>query len=124
MPECRIPLAHAAIYIATAPKSNAAYKAIDAATRDIEQGRTLAVPVHLRTKTRKKLAEDAGGATKEDTEYRYSHDYEDGFVPQAYMSEGRRYYFPTNHGLEQRIAERLDHWRERFKREANKPPGR
>jgi putative ATPase len=121
MPECRIPLAHAVIYIATAPKSNAAYKAIDAATRDIEQGRTLAVPVHLRTKTRKKLAETAG-ATKEDIDYQYSHDFEDGFVPQAYLTEGRKYYSPTNHGLEQRIAERLDHWRKRFEKESQDSP--
>ncbi|MEM7145573.1 MAG: replication-associated recombination protein A [Verrucomicrobiota bacterium] len=117
MPECRIPLAHAAIYVATAPKSNSAYKAIDAATRDIKDGRTLTVPLHLRTKTSKKLAETSG-ASKEETEYKYAHDYEDGFVPQAYLTEGRRYYFPTSHGLEQRITERLDHWQKQFQQEA------
>ncbi len=113
MPEAQIPLAHATIYLATAPKSNRAYNAIKEATRDIEQGRTLAVPEHLRTPTRKKLARGSG-ATEEDTDYKYSHDYEDAFVPQAYLPEGRRYYEPSDHGQEKRIRERLDYWRERF----------
>ena len=114
MPEARIPLAHAAIYIATAPKSNRAYAAIDAATADIAKGRTLAVPVHLRTKTRKKLASEGGAASKEETNYAYAHDYDDGFVPQAYLPEGRVYYEPTSHGMEKRVGERLDYWREQF----------
>ena len=57
------------------------------------------------------------GATEEETSYRYSHDYEGGFVPQAYLPEGRRYYEPTDHGLEKRIRERLDHWRAQFEAE-------
>ena len=87
MPEARIPLAHATVYIATAPKSNRAYVGINAALEDVKNGRTLPVPEHLRTKSRKKLAETAG-ATDADLAYRYAHDYEDGYVPQAYLPEG------------------------------------
>jgi putative ATPase len=115
MPEARIPLAHAAIYIATAPKSNRAYAAVEAAMKDVREGRTLAVPEHLRTATRKKLARE-GGATAGDQDYLYSHDYEGGYVPQAYLPEGRHYYTPTENGQEQRIGERLDHWRREFEK--------
>ena len=115
MPEARIPLAHAAIYLATAPKSNRAYAAINAAMKDVEEGRTLAVPPHLRTNTRKKLAE-ASGAKAEDLDYKYSHDSADGYIPQAYLPEGRRYYEPTANGMEQRVSERLAYWRETFEK--------
>lgn len=113
MPEGRIPLAHATVYLATAPKSNSAYAALGAAMQDIEKGRTLAVPEHLRTTTRKKLAA-ASGTEDEKLQYLYSHDYEGGYVPQAYLPEGRKYYTPTDHGLEKRIKERLDYWRAKF----------
>jgi len=56
MPEGRIPLAHATVYLATSPKSNSAYAALGAAMEDVEHGKTLSVPAHLRTPTRKKLA--------------------------------------------------------------------
>ena len=113
MPEARIPLAHATIYVATAPKSNRAYLAINKALDDIKQGRTLAVPPHLRTKTRKKLAA-ASGTSAEAMEYQYSHDSEEGYIPQAYLPEGRVYYEPSSNGLESKIKERLDYWRKRF----------
>jgi putative ATPase len=67
------------------------------------------VPEHLRDahyKGAKKLGHGAG--------YKYSHDYEGGYVPQAYLTEGRRYYEPTEHGLEKRVKERLDYWRAQF----------
>jgi len=111
MPEGRIPLAHAAVYLATAPKSNTAYAAINEAMADVEKGRTLAVPEHLRTKTRKKLAA-ASGTDEEKMRYLYSHDYEGGYVPQAYLPEGRVYYHPGENGLEKRIKERMDYLRE------------
>jgi putative ATPase len=113
MPEARIPLAHATIYIATAPKSNRAYLAVDKALADIKEGRTLAVPPHLRTKTRKILAA-ASGTTDGEMNYLYAHDSEEGYIPQAYLPEGRRYYEPSGNGLEQKIKERLDHWRKLF----------
>ncbi len=115
MPEGRIPLAHATVYLATAPKSNSAYAAIGAAMKDVESGRTLAVPEHLRTGTRKKLA-SASGTEDEKLNYLYAHDYEGGYVPQAYLPDGRRYYTPTENGLEKRIKERLNHWRAQMKK--------
>lgn len=120
MPEARIPLAHATVYLATAPKSNRAYLGINAALKDITEGRTLAVPPHLRTRTRKKIGEASGTIAEGEATYLYGHDYEDGYVPQAYLPEGRRYYEPSHNGMEQRVAERLEHWRERFERESGK----
>jgi putative ATPase len=109
LPEARIPLAHATVYLATAPKSNRAYAGLEAALSEVRAGRTLAVPEHLRDKHyagAEKLGRGEG--------YQYSHDFEGGYVPQAYLPEGRRYYHPTQNGLEKRISERLDHWRSLF----------
>ncbi|MBU6178871.1 MAG: replication-associated recombination protein A [Verrucomicrobia bacterium] len=114
MPEARIPLAHATVYLATAPKSNRAYAAINAAMKDVAEGRTLAVPAHLRTKSRKKIGEASGAIAPGEAVYLYGHDYEEGYVPQAYLPEGRTYYVPSGHGMEQRVAERLEHWKKRF----------
>jgi putative ATPase len=108
LPEGRIPLAHATVYLATAPKSNTAYAALGKAMADIEQGRTLAVPPHLRTATRKKLAAASG---EEKLQYFYSHDFEGAYVPQSYLPEGRVYYEAGDQGMEKRISERLDYWR-------------
>ena len=111
MPEARIPLAHATVYIATAPKSNSAYVGLDAALRDVKEGKTLAVPDHLATPTRKMLAR-MRGASREETTYKYAHDFGDEhFVPQAYLPEGRVYYTPTHNGMELRIAERMEYLR-------------
>ncbi|MEO5917002.1 MAG: replication-associated recombination protein A [Luteolibacter sp.] len=110
MPEGRIPLAHATVYLATAPKSNTAYAALGKAMNDVESGRTLAVPVHLRTNTRKKLAA-ASGESEESMKYLYAHDYEGAYIPQAYLPEGKIYYQPGDQGMEKRIRERLDFWR-------------
>ncbi len=107
--EAQLNLAHAVVYIATAPKSNRVTTAIGAALGDVREGRTLAVPEHLRDahyKGAKKLGHGSG--------YKYSHDYEGGYVPQAYLTEGRRYYEPTENGLEKRVKERLDYWRAQF----------
>jgi putative ATPase len=106
MPEARIPLAQAAIHIATAPKSNRAYEAIDAALADVKSGVTLAVPRHLRD------AHYKGAATLGHGEgYKYAHDYEGGYVPQAYLPEGKVYYNPGENGMERRVKERLEYWR-------------
>ena len=113
MPEGRIPLAHATVYLATAPKSNTAYAALGRAMDDVANGRTLAVPPHLRTATRKKLAA-ASGEAEETMKYLYSHDFEGAYVPQAYLPEGRIYYQPGDQGMEKRIKERLDYWRSRM----------
>ena len=109
LPEARITLAHATVYLATAPKSNSAYAALGAAEADIGSGRTLAVPPHLRDshyKGAKALGHGQG--------YQYPHDHEGGYVPQAYLPEGRIYYTPTRQGAEARIADRLEAWRQQF----------
>ncbi|HTI97646.1 MAG TPA: replication-associated recombination protein A [Dongiaceae bacterium] len=105
-PEARIPIAEAAIYIATAHKSNSAYKAIDAALEDVRSGKTLAVPEHLRDasyKSAKKLGHGVG--------YQYAHEGEGHFVVQDYLGAAKRYYEPTEQGVEKKIKDRLDHWR-------------
>jgi putative ATPase len=109
LPEARIPLAHAAIYVATAPKSNRAYEGFNKAMEDVQEGRILAVPKYLRGKGSKLLGDGAG--------YKYAHDFDGGYVPQAYLPEGRIYYQPTEIGFERRIKERLDYWRQLFERD-------
>ena len=112
MPEARIPLAHAAITIASSPKSNKAYLAVDAALADVKEGVTLPVPLHLRD-THYKGAQKLGHGEG----YQYAHDYEGGYVPQAYLPEGKRYYQPTENGHERRVKERLDYWRSLFEQQ-------
>ncbi len=105
-PEARIPLAEAVIYIATAPKSNSTILAIDAAIKDVESGRTLAVPEHLRDahyQGAKRLGHGEG--------YQYAHDFAGHFVSQDYLGALRRYYKPTDQGAEKKIKERVEKWR-------------
>lgn len=105
MPEGRIPLAEAVVYLACAPKSNASYRGIDRALADIREGRAGEVPLHLRDAHypgAKALGHGEG--------YRYSHDYPHGVVAQEYLPEslaGTRYYEPTANGAESRMGERL-----------------
>ncbi|HEY0454771.1 MAG TPA: replication-associated recombination protein A [Verrucomicrobiae bacterium] len=105
-PEARIPIAEATIYIATANKSNSAILAIDKALEDVRSRPTLAVPQHLRD-THYKGAERLGHGK----EYQYSHDFPGHFVPQEYLTEARRFYEPSEEGVERKIKERLDKWR-------------
>ena len=109
MPEARIPLAHATVYVATAPKSNRAYLAVEKAGEEVREGVTLPVPLHLRG-TGYQGAKRLGHGR----DYEYSHDHEDAYVPQAYLPEGRRYYEPSDRGHEKRVGERLAHWRALF----------
>jgi putative ATPase len=105
-PEARIPLAEATIYIATAPKSNSTVAAIGAAMKDVESGRTIAVPEHLRDshyKGAKKLGHGEG--------YKYAHDFEGHFVAQDYLGADKIYYEPTEQGVEKKIKERVEKWR-------------
>ena len=101
MPEARIPLAQAAIYVACAPKSNAAFCAIDDAMNLVRQKKTGAVPNHLR---------DAhyGGAAKlgHGKGYQYAHDYPNHYVKQQYLPDeliGHTFYYPSENGYEKRI---------------------
>lgn len=105
MPEGRIPLGQATTYLALAPKSNAAYSAIDAALSDIRNGTVLPVPTHLKDSHysgAKTLGHGKG--------YQYPHDFPGHFVPQDYLGAARSYYHPTEQGFEQRLKERLEHF--------------
>ncbi len=110
MPEAQIPLAEAAIYLATAPKSNSAYKAISKAMSEIEQHGPQPVPMHLRDASYKgaqKLGHGVG--------YLYPHDFPEHYVPQQYLPptvKGLPFYEPTEQGREKLIAERLRKLRE------------
>ena len=102
MPEGAIPLAQAVTYVASAPKSNASYLAINEALADIERGTVLPVPDHLRDahyKGAKRLGRGKG--------YRYPHDFPGHYVEQEYLPQKREYYKPTEQGEEKRIKERL-----------------
>ncbi len=108
MPEARIPLAQATVYIACAPKSNAAYMGIEKATKDIEENRTQEVPAHLKDASyfgAEKLGHGEG--------YKYAHSYDKHYVKQAYMIKGKKYYFPTDIGYEKKIKEWLEKLREK-----------
>jgi putative ATPase len=106
LPECQLNLAQAVTYIATAPKSNAATLAIGKAREDVRSARTLQVPRHLRDTHYRGAAQLGHGE-----EYQYSHDFEGGYVEQAYLPEERRYYEPVDRGYEAEIRKRLDELR-------------
>jgi len=106
MPEARIILSQATTYLATAPKSNASYLAIDKALSDIKQGRTLAVPEHLKNVKVRTANED-----RSEQEYVYPHDYEGHFTSQEYVPTETVYYAPDGQGYEDTIRKRMEHWR-------------
>jgi putative ATPase len=109
MPEGRIPLAEAVVYLATAPKSNAAYTGVNQAMADVKAGRMGTVPMHLRDAHyagAKRLGHGKG--------YVYSHDAEHGVAEQQYLPdalEGTEYYTPTANGYEREVGPRLERLR-------------
>ena len=103
MPEGRITLAQATTYLATAPKSNASYLAVDEALADVRSGRLLAVPEHL-----KNIHVEAEGKEGLDVAYKYPHDFENHAVEQDYLPVDKTYYRPTNQGYEETIAKRME----------------
>lgn len=107
MPEGRIPLAQAVTYLATAPKSNAAYKAIGTAQAEVRRSGALPVPAHLRNAPTG-LMKDLGYGKG----YEYAHDQPGAVVSHAHLPDvlqGARYYRPKQSGYEQHIRERLNH---------------
>lgn len=106
MPEARIPLAQAVAYIASCPKSNASYLAIESAMEDVKNGRTLEVPGHLKD-SHYPGAERLGHGKG----YKYSHNYKGHFVKQDYLPRKKIYYKPTDNGYEKTIKEYLDNLR-------------
>ncbi|MFH0954008.1 MAG: replication-associated recombination protein A [Verrucomicrobiota bacterium] len=105
MPEARIILAQATTYLATAPKSNAAYLGLEQATDDIKNGRTLPVPRPLRSTGSKRAAKAFGHEG-----YKYAHDFKGHFVDQEYVPTSKAYYRPTEQGYEETIRKRIEHW--------------
>ena len=108
MPEGRIPLAEATIYLATAPKSNSAYIALEQALDDVRKRENEPVPLHLRNAVTGLMRESGYGK-----DYRYAHNYPEHFVDQECLPpslKDRRYYKPTQEGSEKEIKERLDKW--------------
>ena len=105
-PEGRIPLAECTIYLATSPKSNSAYKAINAALQFVEQTGNLPVPLHLRNAPTKLMAELGYG-----NDYKYSHDYPGNFAHQEFMPSeisGTRFWNACNNPSEGKMAERMN----------------
>ncbi|MFA5339490.1 MAG: replication-associated recombination protein A [Candidatus Omnitrophota bacterium] len=102
LPEARIPLAEAAVYVACAPKSNAAYLGIEKALKDVEAGRVMEVPPHLKDAS---MDSEGLGHGKG---YKYAHDYKGHFVEQEYMPKKTTYYEPTDIGFEKQFKERLE----------------
>jgi putative ATPase len=121
MPEARIVLSQATTYLATAPKSNAAYLAIDKAMEDIRSGRVLAVPRRLKNIK----VQRAGEADTEGDVYRYPHDYQGHFVGQEYAPTTSVYYAPGCQGYEETISRRMAAWDAERKRSCAgaTPPG-
>jgi len=108
LPEARIPLAQAAIYVACAPKSNAAYLAIEKASADIANEKVQEVPEHLKDASyagAEKLGHGKG--------YKYSHDFAGHYVKQKYTRKKVHYYAPTDIGYEAKIKTRLEKLRNR-----------
>lgn len=120
MPEGRIILAQATTYLALAPKSNASYVAIDEALADVKEGRTIAVPVHLRDGNAAPPAPGAGPSNG--SGYRYSHADSGAVNDQDYLGVEKIYYRPTDRGLEKALAERLIELR-RLRREGRSGRG-
>ncbi len=109
MPEARLLLAHAAVMVATSPKSNSCYKALGKAATDVETKRAGEVPMHLRNAPVKGMSDQGYGKG-----YKYAHDFPGNIVKQEYFPEGMEgtiYYEPTSNGYEARIKE----WLERFR---------
>ena len=119
MPEGALALAQCTVYMATAPKSNAVYKAFGEAQQDVKETRNDPVPVHLRNAPTKLMKEQGYGEG-----YRYAHDYEDALVEQRNLPESlgqKEYYRPTRRGYEVDIGKRLARWREILAERSSEP---
>ena len=108
MPEGRIPLAEATVYLAAAPKSNTAYAGLNQTMQDVREQANEPVPLHLRNAVTGMMKDMGYGK-----DYKYSHNYEGLFEEQGYLPpslKGRRYYHPGKEGAERQIRERLKQW--------------
>ena len=113
MPEARIPLSECVIYLATSPKSNSAYLAIDAAIATVQQTGNSPVPLHLRNAPTKLMKDLNYGQ-----DYKYPHDYPGNFVEQPYLPEelkDKKFYQPQQNAQEVKILERLKAWWRKYR---------
>jgi putative ATPase len=111
LPEGNLALAEAAVYLATAPKSNALYTAFSGVQRDVRELENLPVPFHIRNAPTSLMREMGYGEG-----YKYPHDYPEHFVEEEYLPEnlrGRIYYRPSEQGFEREIKKRLEYWRKK-----------
>ena len=118
MPECRINLAQGVTYLASAPKSNASYMAINKAWQDAERGAGQNVPKHLRNAPTKLMKQEGYGK-----DYKYPHNYPNNFIEENYMPEdirGKTYYEPSENGREAKIKARLEYFWNSFKKGSGK----
>ena len=109
-PEGDDALAQAALYLATAPKSNSVYMAAKRVKKRIDETGYLPVPLHVRNAPTR-LMKDLGYGRG----YQYAHDHKDAYVPQDYLPDAlknERFYFPTNRGYERTVKQRLEGWLE------------
>ncbi len=119
-PEGAIPLAEATVYLATAPKSNTAYAALNRAREEVKKSRHLPVPLHLRNPVTSLMKQKGYGKG-----YKYAHDFPGHFVDQDFLPQslkGRRFYYPAEQGYEKEISQRLQQWW-REKKPGAGPPG-
>jgi len=110
-PEGELALAQTVVYLATAPKSNAIYKAFGKVQKDIQDTQALPVPLHIRNPVTKLMKELDYGK-----DYKYPHDFPYHFVDEEYLPDnlkGRRYYHPTDFGFEKEIKKRMEWWRKK-----------
>ena len=113
MPEARIPLSECVIYLATSPKSNSAYLAIDAAIATVKQTGNSPVPLHLRNAPTKLMKDLNYGQ-----DYKYPHDYPGNFVEQSYLPDElkeKKFYQPQQNAQEVKILERLKVWWRKYR---------
>ncbi len=117
LPEGNLALAQAAIYLATAPKSNSIYTAYQKVQKDIRELEAMPVPLHLRNPVTSLMGDLGYGR-----DYKYPHDYPDHFVVEEYLPEnlkGRIYYNPTEEGFEKQIKKRLEDFRKKKRDKAD-----
>jgi putative ATPase len=117
-PEGELALAQAAVYLATAPKSNSIYKAYGKTKEAVDRYGALPVPLHIRNAPTKLMKTLGYGK-----DYKYAHDHKDAYTPQDYLPEklkDRLFYAPTERGYEKTVKQRLDAWR-RLKKPGTKP---
>jgi len=114
LPEGALVLAQATTYLASAPKSNASYKALSAAMKDVQEKPLGPIPLHIRNAATPLMAQQGYGV-----DYKYPHDYPENFVEQNYLPENLKdalYYQPTMNGAEAGIVERLRSWWKKYRR--------